>query len=154
MKAYILSVICAAFLCAIVSAMVEKKSTVGMVLKLICGIFLTFTVVKPITDIRLEDMDFLSLELSQEAQAVANMGVSQREGDIAAIIKQELRAYILDKALDLGATLSVDVTLDEELIPGSVTLTGSITPSTRAIMESILEADLGIAKENQIWNVS
>ena len=154
MKAYILSVICAAFLCAIVSAMVDKKSTVGVILKLICGIFLTFTVVKPITEIQLNDLDFLSWDLAQEAEAVSNMGASQAQSELTAIINRELCAYILDKAQDFGGTLSVEVSLDDACIPVSVVLTGTISSAGKDKLIQILIEDLGIAKENQIWNVS
>ena len=154
MKAYILSVICAAFLCAVVSAMVDKKSTTGAILKLICGIFLTFTVVKPITQVRLNALDFLSWDLVQEAEAVSNMGAVHAQAELEAIIKQELCAYILDKAQDLGGSLSVEVSLDDGCIPVSVIITGTISTAVKDKLMQIMEEDLGIAKERQIWNVS
>lgn len=154
MKAYILSVICAAFLCAIVSGMVDKKSTVGAVLKLICGIFLTFTVVKPITEIRLSEWEAIPWDLLQEAEAVSNIGSNQAQAELEAIIKQKITAYILDKANSLDGTLSVEVTLDEAGIPVEVILTGTISSQGKDTLSGILQSDLGIAKENQIWNVS
>lgn len=154
MKEYFLSVICGAILCAIVTALLEKKGTSGVVLKLICGIFLTFTVIRPISTVELQDFTFFTSEISEEAAYASNIGQQHTQETIAAIIKQETEAYILDKAKALGASITAEVTLDDDLLPEMVLLAGHLTSYERHQLSQMMETELGIAKEDQIWNES
>lgn len=152
MKGYFLSVICGAVLCAIVSSLMEKKGASGTVLKLICGVFLTFTVIQPITKVKLDDFAFYTSELTEDARYTSAIGEEQAKSAISAIIKQETEAYILDKASALHGIISVDVTVDGSMLPQSVTITGQLSPYAKLKLSEIMEVDLGIAKENQVWN--
>ena len=69
------------------------------------------------------------------------------------LIKEKSQAYILDKAAELDASITADVTISEEELPKplSVVISGQVSPYNRKRLESILETDLGIAKENQVW---
>ena len=151
MKEYILSVICAAVLCGIVADLAEKKGASANILKLICGVFLSFTVIRPITEVKLEDFSFFTADITQDAFQAADLGQTNSYQEMAAIITSEVTAYILDKAADYPGELTVDVVLDADLIPRSVTLTGDISPAGKLQLEQSIEQDLGIAKEDQIW---
>lgn len=154
MREYFLSVICAAILCAIVSGLTEKKGTSASVLRLISGVFLSFTVIRPITTVKLEDMSFFTSQITQEAAYVSNMGQEHTQSAMAAIIKQEIESYILDKAATLDGNISAQVSLDEEMLPKSVILSGQLSSYGKNQLTQIIETDLGIAKENQIWSES
>ena len=67
------------------------------------------------------------------------------------IIKSRVQAYILDKADSFGTSLEVEVILDQDHIPVSVELQGNISPYARAQLTEIIEEDLGIPKEHQLW---
>ena len=154
MKAYFLSVICTAILCGIVNSLLEKKNTSGKLLKLVSGIVLTFTVLSPVAEIKLDDLSFFLEDLKEEGEAVASMGKTQYFDTMASIIKQETEAYILDKARDLKGELSVQVFLDSEGIPSSVILSGQISAQAKSELEQIIARDLGISMEDQQWKVS
>ena len=154
MKAYFLSVICTAILCGIVSTLLDRKNTSGKLVKLISGLILTFSVLSPVAEIKLDDLSFFLEDLTDEGEAVASMGQTQYFDAMAAIIKQETEAYILDKARDLNVDLSVQIILDAECVPRSVSLTGQISDQARSELEKIIARDLGISKEDQQWKVS
>jgi hypothetical protein len=154
MKAYFLSVICGAILCGIVTSLLEKNGASGKLLKLISGTVLTFTVLAPIAEVKLEDMTFLMTDVQEEGEAVASMGRTHSVDAMAVIIKRETEAYILDKARELQADLDICIFLDGDLKPSSVTLQGRVSGSNRQKIEHMITRDLGIPKEDQIWKVS
>lgn len=154
MREYFISVICGAILCSVVSSLLDKKSTSGKILKLISGTVLTFTILAPVAEVKLEDMTFFMTDIQEEGKAVASMGQAQSLEAMAVIIKQETEAYILDKARELNADLDICISLDADLKPRSVTLEGRISDFNRHKIEQIITRDLGISKEDQIWKVS
>ena len=69
------------------------------------------------------------------------------------IITDKTCAYILDKAETLRAQLTVQVILsDEELpVPERIYLTGQASPYARSMLQRLIEEELGVPKERQIW---
>lgn len=151
-RRYLLSVICAAIACALVRGMGEKNGAAGAVFKLVTGIFLAFTVISPIASLKIEELSFFTDGLQEEAAHAAAIGQEMADESMSAIIKEETEAYILDKANQLNADLTVEVTLGEDFQPEAVILTGDISAYAKFRLEMILKEDLGIAKENQQWN--
>ena len=80
-----------------------------------------------------------------EAQAEAS-------AQMAAIITQQTQSYILDKADTLGVCLEVGVELNEEMVPWRVTMAGEASPYARQRLEGIIQDDLGIPAERQVWS--
>ena len=150
---YILSVGLAALLIAILTEFSDKKSTTGMITRMICGLFLAFTVINPLTDLDFEILESFSEEAVQGAQPAVAAGTSLAEESMRQIIKQETEAYILDKARSLGFDLEPDVTVGDGAcpVPESVRITGSIPTKSRNQLAEEFEKELGISKENQIW---
>ena len=79
------------------------------------------------------------------------MGENLARDSMAEIIKSETEAYILDTARSLQAEVTVEVSVNEENVPDSVTVSGAVSPYVRRQLQRIIESDLGIAKENQKW---
>ena len=75
-------------------------------------------------------------ELSREAAGVFSDGIARR-----------LEAYIEDKAEGLGASVRAEVTADSRGVPVGVTLRGAYC----AELAEIVEGELGVAKEKQVW---
>ena len=75
------------------------------------------------------------------------------EKELHRSIKQELEAYILDKAAALDLKIRVNVKLDDHPLPGpeSVVIEGTVPPYQKQVLEDILQSELGISKENQQW---
>lgn len=150
---YFLSVTAAALICGVLSSILDGKGAAGKIVKLICGLFLAFTVIRPVADIEIEDFALFTSDISQEAQAAVSAGEEFVQDSLASIIKEETEAYILDKAQALDAVLEAEVTVssDPQPVPIGVRIKGNVSTYIKFQLQSIIEADLGIAKENQLW---
>lgn len=153
LRQYIVSVVAAAILCAVVGG-VLKKGTTGNILRLVCGIFLLFTILEPISSANPEDFGKVLLPTRADAVQAAQLGEDAAREAMAQIITEQTRTYILEEAQALGVALEVEVVLDEDNIPTAVTLLGDVSPSERRKLQSTIALDLGIPKENQQWSSS
>lgn len=150
-KAYVLSICAAALICAIVIPLLGKKGPSSALGKMICCIFLTIMVLRPFTDKNL--LSAISFEDSQVNWAV-EQGKAESKRAMAAIIKQQTEAYILQKAAQYQATLTVQVFVSKDAlpVPEAVHLRGSISPYAKTALGQYLTDTLGIPKENQQWS--
>ncbi len=151
---YLISVCCAAILCAIVTGILGKKGAVGGAVKLITGIVMILTLFSPLVDIQLDKLDSVLDGISLDGEALAAEGENSSRTAMAAIIKQQTEAYILDKAGDLGADVSVEVTLSEDSVPvpEAVHISGNLSPYAKKQLTDMLTQELGIAGEGQSWS--
>ncbi len=150
---YIVSVSSAAILCGILKSIFPSKNTNAALLNLALGIFLSLVAIQPLAKIDLEALPAITDDYLSDAQAASAQGQFMSQASMADIIKSRTEAYILDKALELHADLTVEVTLStgEPPVPESVRLTGSLSPYAKRRLETIIHEDLGIPKENQTW---
>lgn len=150
---YLLRLTAAAVLCGIVTGLLGKKGALGATVKLLTGIFMTFTVISPWTQLRLDDFMGYFDDLSYQAGSAAQEGEIMARDTMADIIKTKSEAYILDKASSYGAELTVEVSLDGSDLPApsAVRISGRISPYGRKQLETIISEELGIALEDQIW---
>ncbi|MGI5978480.1 MAG: hypothetical protein ACOX66_03160 [Oscillospiraceae bacterium] len=145
----------AALVCAAAMAVTPKGSVKG-VLKLLCGVVLLLTVIKPLTKL---DAGKLSLDMADYRTRASEIAGNAQETQNALdrrFIEQKFSAYILDKAKDLGLT---DVTTEVTVkwgegcwYPYAVSLTGQAPQREKRLLENAVEYDLGIPKERQYWN--
>lgn len=152
MKQYIVSVVSAALVCGILTSFM-KDCGVKKVLKLLCGLFLTFTVIKPIAGLTIPELPDLG-RIYEEAEEASQEGKSFTQNTLTNIITAESEAYILDKAKDMEVFLTVEVATSSEdglPVPESVVLEGEISPEARQKLSQIITDELGIPKENQVW---
>lgn len=151
-REYVLGIMAAAIVCGI-SLCFAEKSREGPLLKLICGLVLTFSLVKPILNIRAGDWQALGIDFRTEALEAAEEGRQLGENKLRQLIKQETEAYIMDKAKEMGLEIRVTVTLSDQALPSPVTATveGILPPYGKAKLSRLLLRELGIPKENQKW---
>lgn len=151
-RQYILSVICAGFLCGIVQ-MLFSKSSIETLIKLITGLIITMTVIAPL----LQGRDFsLGIYLDQialdgdhviaEGERAAAEAVSER-------IKERTETYVLGKAAELGAVVTVDIELESSTppVPVKITISGNVSPYVKRQLSTCLQKELGIPEDSQIW---
>lgn len=149
---YVLRITAAAAICAVLKSLLPGKDTASALLRMISGIFLAFTVIQPIRSVSLQDLPSITESYIASAEAVAGEGQQIAWEAMADIIMEQTRAYILDKAHQLGAELSVRVSLCEDTgIPESVQLSGVIPPYAKLQLQRFIAKELGISEENQIW---
>ena len=150
---YILSIGLAALLTGILCEFSDKKSTTGTLIRMICGLFLAFTVINPLADLNFGILETFSGSYSADAASAVATGKALAGDSVRQLIKQQTEAYILDKARSLGCAVDVAVTVGTgaDPIPEAVRITGDVPAVVRRQLELMLEQDLQIAKENQQW---
>ena len=152
MRNYIISIVVAGIFCAIIDLILDKKTTVGKMSKILTGIFMFITVLSPVTNISFKYISNYFDGLSVSADAYVEEGRNSSQISICESIKTQTEAYILDKANRMGLDVTVEVELDvDNSIPCEVTIDGTISPYAKGILESYIEESIGISRENQQW---
>ena len=151
-REYLLSVTVAAIFCAVARRLLDRKGTPAAMAKLLTGLFMTVTVLSPLTDISLGPMGDYSEDYRQQAQQAVREGKEYANSALRQGISERTRAYILDKAKAFGADIQVEIILSDEQypVPEQVRLSGNVSPYAMTQLKKILE-ELGISEENQIW---
>lgn len=148
---YIVSVSAAAFVCAIAGSLMPKGPS-REILKLVCGLFLAFTVIQPVSHMEIPELSELTEGLTAEGDSASAAGEEMMEQAIRESIKEQLEAYILDKAESLGLTVSAEIRLHPDThYPKTVHLTGDAAPVLRQKLTEALSEDLDINQEDILW---
>jgi len=152
-RQYLLTVIAAAILCAVVNTIMENKGTLTAIIKMLTGLFLAVTVLSPLISVQLSDFSAYMQGLDNTADEAVSRGEEMAQDAAAAIIIEKTEAYILDKAASLELDIEVEVRLGSAnpLIPDTVYLRGSVSPYAKKRLCQFITDDLGIPEENQIW---
>ena len=150
LRQYIVSVVAGACICGIALGLLPESGT-RTILKLLCGMFLAVTVLRPVSNLEIEDFLAFDQILADNASQTAAMGEAYSEKLFRQRIKEETAAYILDKADAMGVKIIAEVGLDEKGIPALVRLSGNLSPYHREVLEGYISRNLSISKENQIW---
>ena len=150
---YILGLVSAAVFCAIINCLISAKGSHGAILKMLCGIFMTVTLVSPVLKLKLSDLTQFIDVISYDAQESVQEGTQKALDSKLSIIKQKSEAYILDKAAYWGLNLMVEVTLSgtNPPIPESVMLKGTASPYAKKQLSQCIADELGISEDQQKW---
>lgn len=151
-KQYLLSITTAAILSACICAFFQKGTSAKLIRSL-CGVFVSLTVLQPLVNLKLPNMELYIDSFSREANIVVEEGELIAGEAQCEVIKQQAEAYISDKAAQLACSLEVNVTLSKEspYQPIKVELKGDVSPYAKSQLTSSIEQDLGIPKEAQQW---
>lgn len=146
-------IIVAAFLCAIVKTFTGKSTVVNSIIKTLCSVFLTLSILSPLVSLNFSSLPNYIGDFSADADQFVEAGIRLSENSLRDSIKQQAEAYIEDKAASLNAELTVEVTLNDDEIPApcSVKMEGRISPYAKSTLQCFISDNLGIQKENQIW---
>ena len=152
LRQYILSVVAAALVCSLVSC-VMPQGKARQLLRLLCGAVLTTVVLGPLMGIdNIPLSDFLE-QWEVDAAYYTDQGEQMTQDALAESIKGQTEAYILDKAAELHAAIQVEIRVSagQPPLPVEATIRGTASPYARRQIESIIEKDLGIPKEDLQW---
>lgn len=148
MKAYAMTVICAAFALAILAAIAPDGPGKGT-RQLAGTVFLVLTALLPLGRAQLPELDLS--RIVREGEQAAQDGRRQYEAAFSGCITEEVEAYILTKAAALGLEPQVHVELDPEGLPQWVELTADAEPHLREELTGQLARELGLKREDVIW---
>ena len=153
LRAYILSVVASAVICGGLRALFGSKGTTASLLQTICGIYMVFVLVSPLKDIDFSIYTDYFGNFMDEAKAVVGEGENLAMEELRKRIKVDTEAYILDKAVSLGADVSVEVFLTGNTppTPSRITVKGAVSPYVKKVLSLYIEEQLGIPEEAQTW---
>jgi stage III sporulation protein AF len=111
-------------------------------------------VVRPFVNHRKLDLSEIPVSKYQDGQSWIEDAQMLSRNALADIIKDRTEAYILDKAAAMGAAITVVVSVsgDEPPVPLGVEISGPVSPYMKLRLEEMIQEDLNIAKENQVWS--
>ena len=150
LKTWIIGITVASMLLGAADTMVTQ-SGIKRVLRLAGGILLLIVLLGPLAGISGGEVAFTSAGLQQGAEALEEQFRQEQQNALAAIIAEEVSAYISDKAQTMG--ISCEVHVETEVggegvpVPVRVRLETPYHPELSAWIEEELE----IPEERQIW---
>ncbi len=151
-RQYTLSLLCAAVIVGILLDLSEKTFFQKQ-LRLVCGIFFAFILLRPLLSFRFPNMTQFRGNYLTQAEEAASQGKDIRIRSQAMLIRQETEAYILKEARAIGADVDVVVELNngDPPVPIAVTLRGSFDATSEEQLGKLLADEVGIPKEHQTW---
>lgn len=150
---YILTVICIAIVSAIVTRICGNNQSVGNIIKLITAVAMTITIIAPFLSISVDGLSNYMHTIEMDANGIVSRAQEQAKNDLQAIITEKVETYIINKAATYDAEISVSVEIpaSDSLIPDTITIEGEVSPYIKEILVKIIEDDLGIPEDRQIW---
>jgi hypothetical protein len=117
---------------------------------LISGTVFAVVILAPLSSVNLMDFqDFKEESLSPELYVDLGKDTARKAYELR--IKEACESYISNKANELGLTVLTEVHLSKTMEPDFVKIYGHAEAECQDQLEIILEDDLGITKENQVW---
>lgn len=140
-------------ICALLVGFFEQFPLNGAMQKMVRftgGLLLMLSILQPICGVDLRKLSFDFAAYEEAVAALEADFTEDRQQMLSDGIAERLQAYIEDKASALGLHIHAVVSMacaDGVPLPKSVTLYGQ----DNAALSDWITAELGIAKENQIW---
>lgn len=122
------------------------------------GLVLVVVLLSPLRTADIGDMSFYVQQYRAEYEGYAEKHINSDSPQIRLIIEDKTNAYILQKAGSLGVNCSVSTTAkgSENGYPYPSSLNGTYAagtdPESLESLKDLVEADLCIPREKQIWN--
>ena len=151
MSAYLMRLICAAILCALIDALGGSGTGAGM-RRLTAGIFLTLVAFSLPTEFALPELD--PDRIFREAEQVSFQGEALAREARTECIMQGCEAYVLSKAEEMGLEVSARIMLDEQFLPCRVELCGAASAQERQALSETGSRELGMGEEDVVWTDS
>ena len=150
---YVIRLSATALLCAVVMRFARGTGAAKMMIKLLCGIILSYSVIQPIRQLKLSDFGDIAMEFRRDADSAVQWGKNTSTEAWCESITQGTESYILEKANEWNLDLVVEVELsdDEYPVPVAVSITGNVAPYAKTILSDVISSDLNIPKEKQKW---
>ncbi len=157
LQSWLNAVIYTGIICGI-ALVLAPSGRVKKAMKILCGAAMCVALISPLKAIDLDRYSEALAGLKIEAETYAADGGSYSKNLNRTIIEAECEAYILDKAVNLGAQLNevevLAVWSDEGYwYPSEVEITGSLSLNERDRISSYIESELGISADKQQWSV-
>ena len=154
LREYLTTLSAAALIIAVIQTILPKNSAITSVGKLLTGLFMVITLIVPLRSVDISRFDDRLPDIQAYAEDYAAAGTQYRADISGQVIKEQTESYIYDKATQLGASVQIEVTLTDDVIPSpwTVPIQGSISPYGKQTLQAYITDTIGIPKERQIWS--
>lgn len=150
---YLLRVISAVLLQALLERICPSKGA-GRIARLAGGLMLVMCVLSPLVRLDTQQLSALLARTVLSTQQ-ATTGIEIPTQDLASrIISERVQTYILDKAVQLGLQIEVEVSMHTEgayPYPDGVRLCGSMDESQRQELRYYIEENFAIPADRQVF---
>lgn len=142
--------------CAL-ALLLTPEGRVKMALKIICAVVMCVSIASPVAELDFSAYSKAMAKYKLDAQAIAEQGEQYSKNLNRSIIEDECRAYILDKANEMGAGVC-DVTVtafwssDGYWYPKQVSIESHADAKQREQLSDWIQAQLGISINEQEWS--
>lgn len=152
-REYLLTLTAAAMICSILRKLLDKKGTPAAIGKLLTGLFMTLTVLSPLSGFSFGSMDRFVVDMEMQADRYVSEGENNSKIALQESMIAGFEAYILEEAERLGADLQVEVSVTGKNypVPEKVFVRGDVSPAVRKKLQRWIKETLGVVEENQIW---
>ena len=97
-SSYLLTVLSVSIICALLKRLFEKQDVASGVIRLLTGILVTITIIRPVISISLNDFQWELEEYNNEASSTVEYGEAQAKASMETFIIEQTEAYILNEA--------------------------------------------------------
>lgn len=151
---YIMGITAVALIGGILTKLSGQKQGSGKLLPVLCSVFLTLTILRPLSNLDGKAISWDTFDFSSRAEEISLQGQNMTRDTLRKVITENAEAYILNKAKEMGLQITATISLsqDDVPVPASVQLTGAASPLEKKQLTSIITEDLGIPKEDQKWS--
>lgn len=150
------AVIYTGIVCAL-ALLLTPEGRVKMALKIICAVVMCVSIASPAAELDFSAYSKAMAKYKLDAQAIAEEGEQYSKNLNRSIIEDECRAYILDKANEVGTEVS-DVTvtavwsIEGYWYPKQVSIASHADEKQREQLSDWIQAQLGISINEQEWS--
>lgn len=153
-RTWIIGIIAAAMLAA-VTGCVTPKGTIGKIGKMVGGLVLMLSMLRPVAGIDLEQFSQNLTEYRAESGAYGEALEETNERLWKTIIEEKSAAYSEERADAMGINCQVTILCqtgeDGVPYPNEALVIGDLSSAQREQMQRMLESDLAIAPEKVYW---
>ena len=153
-KGYILTVVSVCIICGIIRKLVVTGGGTSAVINIICGTILAITVISPLVNINIKNIDRILNDINTDNAAYVQSGIDSSDQKLREIISDKVCAYILEKTSSYDCSInSVHVSLSDDNMPApeSLQIEGTFSPYIKNRLAEFFATNLGIPKEKQQW---
>ena len=150
-KQFVISITAAAAVCSIVLILVPPKGSTGQLIRMVAGLFMAITALKPILSFSISGLEDFALQIGREGDEAVSYGESVTRAKMEEAVTERMRQLILDRAESMGASLQISLILND-MVPERVIINGPVSPYAKGELSAWIEANLGISGEAQEWN--
>ena len=156
LRAWLTGITAAAILCSLANSLMPEGA-VRRVGKLACGLVMLAAVLRPLVEVEALSPGDLLEDYQAQAAVQTQELEEERNTALKSIIEQEFAAYIVDKAAQMGAACTAQVTCrlgeDGVFLPQSAAVRGSFTLQQQEDLARILEEELAIPRARQSYSL-